>query len=61
MVLVEGAFRMAGASAAASREENRSAMDDLVRSFAAVTLPDHKGTIVRNPGAVFPRKCRDLR
>jgi hypothetical protein len=50
MVLVEGALRKAGTSGAASREEIRSAMGDLVRSLDAVPLPDREGIIVRSPG-----------
>jgi hypothetical protein len=50
MVLVEGALRKMGASGGATRDEIRAAMDDLVRSFDAVALPENRGIVIRNAG-----------
>jgi hypothetical protein len=50
MVLVEGALRRAGVTGGATRDEIRSAMDDLVRSFDAIAVPEHDGIIIRTPG-----------
>lgn len=50
MVLVEGALRRAGATGGATREEIRAAMDDLVRSFDAVAVPEHDGIVIRTAG-----------
>jgi hypothetical protein len=50
MVLVEGALRRAGVTGGATREEISSAMDDLVRSFDAVAVPEHGGIVIRTPG-----------
>jgi hypothetical protein len=50
MVLVERALRIAGVSGGATRDEIRAAMDDLVRSFDAVAIPEKDGIIVRTAG-----------
>ncbi|MEA2720305.1 MAG: hypothetical protein QOJ39_2169, partial [Candidatus Eremiobacteraeota bacterium] len=50
MLLVEGALRRAGVTGGATRDEIRAAMDDLVRSFDAVAVPEHGGIIIRTPG-----------
>jgi hypothetical protein len=58
MVLVEGALRRAGVTGGATRDEIRSAMDDLVHSLDAIAVPEHDGIIIRTPGrsvsAVLP-------
>jgi hypothetical protein len=50
IVLVEGALREAGVVGGASREEIRAAMDDLVRSFDAIAVPDRGGIVIRSSG-----------
>jgi hypothetical protein len=47
MLLVETALRRAGASACATREEVRDAMDDLVRCREAIRIPDRDGIVIR--------------
>ncbi len=47
MVLVEGALRRAGATGGATRDEIRAAMDDLVRSFDAIAVPEHDGIVIK--------------
>jgi len=47
MLLVEAALQREGATAGASRDEVRDAIDDLVRSGEAIRIPDRDGIIIR--------------